>query len=57
MTEIEEVAEAIKQKYPDLWPLTLPQAGYIAEKEAGDQGSWVVMPLATALLELNRSHP
>lgn len=53
MTEIDEVAEAIKAKYPMLWPMTAYQASYIAKQEAGDQGDTIVNLVAQGLLKLN----
>ena len=53
MTEIQEVAEAIKLKYGQLWPLSSEMAAYIAMKEAGDQGHTVISNLTHALRELN----
>ena len=55
MTEIEEVAQAIYEKYSQLWPVTSEMASYIAMKEAGDQGVTVVNSLTQALEELNQS--
>ena len=53
MNETDEVAEAIRAKYPLLWPMTAYQASYIAQQEAGDQGDTIVNLIAQALLKLN----
>ena len=54
MTEIQEVARAIYEKYRQLWPVTSEMATYIAIKEAGDQGVTVIASLSQALEELNK---
>lgn len=57
MTEIQEVAEAIKLKYGQLWPVTREMAAYIAINEAGDQGHTIVAGLVHELLMLNPVTP
>lgn len=49
MSEIDEVAQAIQDAHPELWPLSKTQARALAEREAGDQGNHVVSLLADAL--------
>jgi len=57
MTEIQEVAEAIKLKHGQLWPVTREMAAYIATNEAGDQGHTIVTELVHELLRLNPVTP
>lgn len=57
MNEIQEVAEAIKLKHGQLWPLTREMAAYLALTQAGDQGHTIVANLTHELMQLNPVTP
>lgn len=57
MTEIQEVAEAIKAKHGALWPLTWAVADFMAKQLAGDQGEAIIAQLTHELMQLNEPAP
>lgn len=57
MTEIQEIAEAIKAKHGALWPLTWAVADFMAKQLAGDQGEAIIAQLTPELMRLNEPAP
>jgi hypothetical protein len=57
MTELDEVAEAIHNKYPNLWPLTRKQAETLAWVELPvHEADAIVKGVADALMQFNKEH-
>lgn len=57
MTEIQEMAEAIKAKHGALWPLTWAVADFMAKQLAGDQGETIIAQLTRELMQLSKPAP
>ncbi|MBC7198087.1 MAG: hypothetical protein H5U32_02445 [Pseudomonas balearica] len=56
MNEIQEVAEAIYDRYKPMWPLTAAAAAHLARMQMGDESHSVVSGVSHELFQLNRLH-